>query len=414
MGTRRVCIEARLDPAVNGGVAQLVLGLARGLAALGDGDEEYLFLGDERTEEWLGPHLGSCARIVQPPSGLAGLVRRAMRDPVRAWRSLPPAAALLGPSVSPSDGFVERVAAGVVHFPYQYGFRTRIPTIYHPHDLQHVHLPQYFTPRERRDRERLYRALCRRAAMVAVSSSWVRHDVETHFTLPERRVRVVPLAPPTLAYPVPSEADLQAARRRLDLPPQFAVYPAQTWPHKNHLGALEALARLRRERGLEVPLVCCGHRNQHAPGVAARARELEVAHLLRLVGFVTPLELQCLYRLARLVLVPSRFEAASFPVWEAQVAGVPVACSNVTSLPLQSGGAALLFDPDDTAGMAAAVERLWTEPLLREELVRRGRASVARFTWERTARLFRAHYRRLAGWPLSAEDGDLLASPPIL
>lgn len=403
-----------MDPAVNGGVAQLVLGLAGGLAALGDGDEEYLFLGDARTEGWLGPHLGSRGRMVFPPRGLPALLQRARRDPLRAWRDLLPAAAPLGPWVSPSDGFVERAQAGVVHFPYQYGFRTRIPTIYHPHDLQHVHLPGNFTPGERRMRERRYGALCRLSAMVAVSSSWVKRDVETHFGLPEGRVRVVPLAPPNLTYPVPAQADLEAVRRRLELPADFALYPAQTWPHKNHLGALEALARLRRERGLEVPLVCCGHRNQHAPGVAARARELEVAHLLRLVGFVTPLELQCLYRLARLVLVPSRFEAASFPVWEAQVAGVPVACSNVTSLPLQSGGAALLFDPDDTAGMAAAVERLWTEPLLRQELVRRGRASVARFTWERTARLFRAHYRRLAGWPLSAEDGDLLASPPIL
>jgi len=410
----RVCIEARVTPEENGGVAQVVLGLAAGLGALRDGDEEYLFLGDDRTPAWLEGHIGPNGRIVLPPGRVRSYFQRALRDPLRAWQGLPPMTALLGPQVVASDGCVETAGAGVVHFPYQYGFRTRIPTIYHPHDLQHVHLPEYFSASDRRDRERFYGTLCRQAAMVAVASSWVKRDVESHFQLPPERVRVVPLAPANLAYPVPTEAELAALCRRLELPASFALYPARTWPHKNHLGAVEAVAHLRRSRGLEVPLVFSGGQSEHAATVIERARALGVQDLVRFVGHVTPLDLQCLYRLARVVVVPSRFEAASFPVWEAHLAGVPVACSNVTSLPLQAGDAALLFDPDRTEEMAVAVERLWVDPVLRAELVCRGHASVARFTWKRTARIFRAHYRRLAGWPLTGEDAGLLAEPPIM
>ena len=113
-------------------------------------------------------------------------------------------------------------------------------------------------------------------------------------------------------------------------------------------------------------------------------------------------------------MIPTKFEAASFPLWEAFSAGVAAASSNVTSLPEQAGDAALLFDPDSLDDMAAAIDRLWNDSALRRLLIERGRARVDAFRWDRTARTFRAHYRRLAGRPLSHEDQSLVASTPIL
>jgi glycosyltransferase involved in cell wall biosynthesis len=410
----RVCVEARVEPRAQGGVAQVVMGLASGLGTLADDGAEYLFLGNAGTREWLSPYLGPNSRIVLPPGRTASYLRRSLRDPLRAWQGLPLAARLLGPRVTASDGFVEAQGAAVVHFPYQYGFRTRIPTVYHPHDLQHVHLPENFSPAERRNRERIYGALCRASTMVATASSWVRDDVIAHFRLPPGKVAVVPLAPATLASRRPTEAELEETARRFSLPGTFAFYPARTWTHKNHAALVEAVARLRASERLDVPLVFTDDRGPCSAQLARRAEVLGVGDLVRFVGHVTQLQLECLYRLARVVVVPSRFEAASFPLWEAQLAGVPVACSNVTSLPRQASGAALLFDPGDVDQVAAAVRRLWTDAGLREDLARRGSASVARFTWERTARTFRAHYRRLGGRPLDAEDRALLEAPPLL
>jgi glycosyltransferase involved in cell wall biosynthesis len=85
-----------------------------------------------------------------------------------------------------------------------------------------------------------------------------------------------------------------------------------------------------------------------------------------------------------------------------------VACSNVTSLPEQVGDAALLFDPLDEDAIASALGALWSSGELRATLAQRGRANVSRFSWDRVARTFRAHYRRLAGGPLEVEDVALL------
>jgi glycosyltransferase involved in cell wall biosynthesis len=144
-----------------------------------------------------------------------------------------------------------------------------------------------------------------------------------------------------------------------------------------------------------------------------RLRDLGLDNQVQFVGFVSPLEVNVLYRTCRAVVFPTLFEGWGLPVSEGFAAGVPVACSRVTCLPEQSGGGALLFDPRDTADLARAVAEVWRDEALRTRLVARGREVVARLTWDRTAELFRAHYRRTAGRTLSARDLALLEAAPI-
>jgi glycosyltransferase involved in cell wall biosynthesis len=153
--------------------------------------------------------------------------------------------------------------------------------------------------------------------------------------------------------------------------------------------------------------------SDYFPVIERRVEELGLQDQVKWLGFVSTDDLQALYRLARAVVIPTRFEAASGPLWDAFAAGTPAACSRVTSLPAQAGDAALLFDQEIPGDIAQAVRRLWTDEDLRSLLIERGRANVARFTWDRTARLFRAHYRRLLD-RLTDEDRDLLDQPPLL
>ena len=301
-----------------------------------------------------------------------------------------------------------------MHFTYQNGFVTPVPSIYHPHDLQHVHLPDFFDRYEIRRRELWYKTLCDQAAMVAVASSAVQKDVMHQYGLTADKVRVVPLAPVVGEYGEPSRADLNRTVTRFGLPPAFILYPAQTWPHKNHISLLEAVAQLRERRGLVVPLICTGTKNWFYPTIERRIAELGLTDQARFLGFVSSAEMRDIYRLARAVVVPTLFEAASGPLWDAFLSRTPAACSSVTSLPDQAGDAALVFDPRRPDQIADAIARLWTDDALRAQLVDRGAARVATFTWDKSAHLFRAHYRRLSGRALNDSDRAMLAaSPPI-
>jgi len=421
MPSLRVCIDARLISRVSGGVEQAVIGLAHGLSNLHDGEEEYVFLTHAGADSWIRPYVYGPCQVLQGPRprqprrwqawGKWVLSNFPAMEPI--WDAIRCAAERRRVTLPKSDGIVERAAVDIVHFPTQGGFLTDLPSIYQPWDLQHLHLPHFFKSHVRMRREIAYRALCQQASMVSVSSSWCKQDLIRHYGLKEDKVWVVPMAPALSAYHVPSREEVVATKRKYNLPETFLFYPAQTWPHKNHIGLMRALATLRDRQALIIPLVCSGYLNDFYPRIEEEMRRLELAGQVHFLGFVTSRELYCLYRLSRGVVFPSYFEGWGLPIGEAFLAGIPTACSNVTSLPMQAGDAALLFDPDDPEEIADAIRRLWTDELLRETLVRRGRCRVGRFSWDRTARIFRAHYRRIADRALTGEDEVLLATPPL-
>jgi Glycosyltransferase len=408
IGRLRVCIDARLGEGRFGGVEQVVIGIAAGLSKLEDGDEEFLFLSYPEHDEWLRPYLGGACRIVHPRRGY---LSRRMRAVSRGLMERLPGVGLSF-AVRPSDGTVERAGADVVHFPFQDAFTTDIPSIYQPHDLQHLHLPDLFSPWVRARRERVYRTHSNRAAMVVAMTSWGKRDFIANYDLPPEKVTVVPGGSVLREYPPPTDRDIGELRSRLSLPESFLLYPAQTWPHKNHMRLLEALASIRDEHGVSIPLVCPGKQTDHYREIQDLIGSLGLEPLTRFPGFVSPLELRALYELATGLVFPSLFEGWGLPVCEAFDAGLPVASSTATGLPDVVGDAGLMFDPDDTQAIAGEVLRLWQDAGLRASLRERGRERAALFSFDRTARLFRAHYRRIGQRSLSEEDRILLAAPP--
>jgi glycosyltransferase involved in cell wall biosynthesis len=403
----RVCIDARLRGGRWGGVEQVLIGIAAGLSALSDGDEEFLFLVNLGEEEWLRPYIEGPCRLLPTRRG------RPQRRARAIGRGLAERAPGIGTrfSVRQSDGTVERAAVDLVHFPIQDAFVTDVPSIYQPHDLLHLHHPEFFSAWERERRERIYRTHCERARMVLAMTSWGKRDLMQHYGLPDEKVRVVPWGSVLWEYPEPSPSDLERQRRAL--PERFLLYPAQTWPHKNHEALLEALAVINRREGLAIPVVCPGNRNRHFERLERRMRELDLEGTMRFPGFLSPGDLRGLYELATALVFPSLFEGWGLPVCEAFSAGLPVASSSATSLPDLVGDAGLLFDPSDPTEIAECVLRLWRDPILRQTLAERGRRRGEQFSFDHTARLFRAHYRRLAERPLSDQDRTLLASPPL-
>ena len=414
-------LDARVWDRASGGVQQWVLGLASAFSSLEPNGDEYLFLVEPGREAWLRPFVSGSCRIVttatpaRHASALSGVRSRlASRLPIAraAWRRLKEARRGV-PGLPASDGTVEQLGADLVHFTFQEAFTTGTPSIYQPWDLQHLHLPEFFTPVERARRELAYRAFSAQADTVIVASNWVKRDLVVQYELDADCIGVVNVPPVTSAYPDPDAEVIASVRRRLKVPDRFIYYPAQAWPHKNHRRLFAALGRLRAG-GLRVPLVCSGNRNDNHPGVLRAAREVGIADDVLFLGFVTAEEVAVLYRAAGAMVFPSLFEGWGMPILEAFRAGLPVACSNATSLPDLVGDAALVFDPYDEAAIASAIRRIWTDDAVAADLVRRGQLRVERFRWDEAVLTLRAHYRRIAGRALDDLDRGLLNAEPLV
>lgn len=405
-----IAIEARIPgPEIAGGISQVIMSLARNLSALDDTSMEYVFVGWENAQDWLGNYIGGACRLKIVPSIAPSPGAPASRES-KFWRKLFSPSRRSAEVIAPveqlpakSDGTVEMLGASLVHFPAQSAYLTNLPSIYHPHDLQHLHMPEHFDANSLRVRLITYRAFCARATFVSVETEWIKEDVVKKLDISADKVVVIPVVPPVLpAVSMTSPAAVAAARKAKFS--KFILYPAQTWPHKNHLGLIEALALLKQRWGLTIPLVCTGHRNVFFSEIEAKIDACGLTDELRFLGFVEEDELSALYRLATAVVVPTKFESLSLPVWEAFAAGTAVACSNVTSLPEQIDGAGLLFNPDDPADIASAVRRIWEDEMLRAQLIKAGAERVKCLTGHSMAQAFQTLYRRALGVGLDSND----------
>lgn len=402
-GPLQVLVDARLVPGTKGGVESVVRGLVAGFNALNDADVALTVLATEGHTSWLGA-TGNVHVATTPLAG-TGRIKQALTGHPAVEQSLAAAWALTRP---PSRKRTEPVFAAlgpdVVHFPLQRGGSSRLPTVYQPHDLQHRHLPGLFSASERIRRDRVYGRMCRTASMVVVGTSWVRDDVIAQFGVAPDRVTVVPLG-----APAPSRSRVDAHSTAAP----FAYYPAANWSHKNHSTLFAALALLR-DCGSTVPLVLSGPRVPGGVDLIAETRRFDVTELVEDVGYVTADEVAGLTRKAALMVVPTLFESASFPIWEAMSVGTPVVCSDVTALPRQVGDAGVVVDARRAESLAAGVARVWSDQSLSRQLSAAGRARVSQFTWERTAAGFAAVYRLVARRPLSPSDRAVFDAPPLL
>ncbi len=416
----RIAINAQIVPGRgHGGIESVLTGLVSALGKL-EGPEEYVLICPPAAPAWLQPYIGSNQIVTQAPGPAAtqqdvgeGFKKALgpLRPIIRRARHLiaPPSPPRKWPDVPVSNGFYESLGCEVIHFPYQEFVVCALASIYNPHDLQHRHFPQFFTAEHIAERETIYTAGCHYSHTVAVGSQWIKDDVIRTYGTHPSRLQVIPWAPPTQAYEEPTTEDFVRLKAKLRQLSPFAFYPAMTWEHKNHIRLLEALAVLRDRDNQRVNLVCTGHQNQFWSCIEQRIRELKLQDQVTFLGVVPTKDLRVLYRLSQFVVIPSLFEAASGPLYEAWLEGVAAACSTVTSLPEQAGDAALLFDPYSVEAIAGAIAQLAAKPGLREELQTRGARRLQDFSWERTAKAYRAVYRRAAHRALNEEDRWLLS-----
>jgi glycosyltransferase involved in cell wall biosynthesis len=237
----------------------------------------------------------------------------------------------------------------------------------------------------------------RRAHRVIADSSSTREDLRRYLHVPAGKIDVVPLgvgSPLTVA-----RGNENALRRSLGIGDRRVLLTLSAKrPHKNLMRLLEALSSIApSERPV---LLLPGYPTPHEGELKSSARTLDIETDVRFLGWTTAETLEALYALAAAFVYPSLYEGFGLPVLEAMARGVPVACSNATSLPEVAGDAALLFDPERVQDIAAAITRLLADDGLAERLRLAGRRRAAEFSWQRTAELTVDCYRRALSTPL--------------
>lgn len=263
------------------------------------------------------------------------------------------------------------------------------------HDLQYLYYPEYFTRTKLAYLKQMVPRSAEGARLILTPSEFTRRTVIERLNIDPSLVVAVPHG----ISPREDKVDASDIRDRYDIPGDFFLYPAATYPHKNHLVLLDAFARvLKIHPGTS--LVLTGARAWAEWKVAAdmRQRIIEEVHKLgiedsvKMLGYVPARDLDALYQEAVAVAFASRFEGFGAPVLEAMARGCPVIASNATALPEVVAGAGTLVSPDNPEDWCSAMSDLLEDHEERTAWIKRGLERAKDFAWTRSAEILEDSY----------------------
>ena len=272
---------------------------------------------------------------------------------------------------------------------------SRCPRIVTVHDLIYLHYPETFPRAARLALKAIVGPGARHAARVLADSEAGKNDIVANLGVAADRIDVVYLGCNITRVEPTAEAEIRA---RFALGEQrICLCVSAALVHKNLEALIRAFGQLATRRP-ELSLVIAGHAGREHDRLRTQADGTEHGDRITLTGWISDADLEGLYAAADCCVYPSLLEGFGLPVLEAMGRGVPIACSDSSSLPEVAGDAAELFDARNERSMGSAIERVLDDREHADELVRRGRARVSRFTWDHCARSTIASYERVLGW----------------
>lgn len=265
--------------------------------------------------------------------------------------------------------------------------RPAVVTIY---DLSFMHYPQSFPRLQQQYLAAQTGRSCRYARRVITISEASRQDVTRFFGVPSQNIDVITPGVDDCFRVLP-RAEVEAFRRRHDLPPEVVLHVGTLQPRKNIPLLLDAFARLAHPQAC---LVLAGGKGWLYDEIYARVQELGLEEQVRFTGYVSDEELPYWYNAAAVLVFPSVHEGFGLPVVEAMACGTPVIAADSTSIPEAGGHAALYFAPHDVERLTGHLADVLGDPSLAARMSAAGLEQARGFSWKEAGRKTADVYRR--------------------
>jgi glycosyltransferase involved in cell wall biosynthesis len=249
--------------------------------------------------------------------------------------------------------------------------------------MQERYFPGFFPIKEKILRYITKKMVTNYATHILCESNFVKNDIIKFLGITQDKISVIP-GPPVLHFfhTKHDEKKLLDIKTKYNLPEYFIIYPAHFWPHKNHLRLLDAFAQVSKEYSY-VHLLLTGSKQNYYNKVVTKIEDLGLKEKVHYLGYVCYDDLPALYKMSKMLVMPSLFESISIPVYEAFALKVPVCCSNVGALPEQVGNGGLTFDPNNPDDIAEKIGCVLRDEKLAKNLAGKGYNIVQNLTHKR-------------------------------
>ncbi len=258
----------------------------------------------------------------------------------------------------------------------------QVPVIY---DLNFEHFPKDLKFRNRIYYRTFFKRFAKKASRIATISEYSKSDIISRYGINKDSIDNVSCGIKEKFIPL-SISEIDVTRNKFSKGEPYFFFVGSMHPRKNIIRLINAFILFKKQNDSSAKLVLTGPIWDDSQ-IKGLMKEIDFKDEIIFTGRVSDEELKHLLGSALALCFVPTFEGFGLPIVEAFQAGVPVICSNVTSMPEVAGDAALLVNPFNIESISVAMTKIYVDEDLRKELIILGHARQRLFSWDKTAEL---------------------------
>ena len=244
------------------------------------------------------------------------------------------------------------------------------------HDLNHLVLPQFYTPLHQFYYQIIVRNSIRKSSSLLTVSNFSKKEIIRKLGLSSKKVAVTYNGVSEQYQRVDDKVVLNYVREIYGLAERFILCVSNNKPHKNVYQLVKAYCHAN----VEIPLVLACPVDVELIRLADRHGK---KHQLYFSKFIEEAHLPAVYSMTELFVYPSTYEGFGLPPLEALACGVPVVVASSSSLPEVVGNNAIFIDPYNHNSIANALVVGIRNKELRLNLIKNGLVHARQFSWDK-------------------------------
>lgn len=262
---------------------------------------------------------------------------------------------------------------------------TKVPTCVVMHDLAFEHYPRHLSTSIRHYLKRFSPLFAKKATRIVTVSEFSKQDIASRYHIDPNKIDVSYNGAHDVYKPLTAQ-QREEVQKQFTEGCEYFVFAGALHPRKNIVNLLKAFVEFKKRQRSNMKLVIVGRLAWKYHEVEEMRETMPFKDDVKWVGYRDVEELSHIIGGAYALVYASLFEGFGIPILEAYQCNVPAIVSNTSSMPEVGGDAALLVDPKDPKDIAAKMEQLYKDEVLRARLITAAQQQVAKFQWSKTAK----------------------------
>lgn len=259
-------------------------------------------------------------------------------------------------------------------------------------DISYISHPEWFPRRNRLPLKLLTPPTLKSADIILTGSETTKLEIMKYYSVNEEKICVTNLGVEKKFEDLNNQLGVginyaEKVKEKYQLLGKVVLFVGLIMNRRNIPVVMEAVSKIIEQTGETITLVIVG-KNHTFPyfDIEEVADKYNIRENLRWLKYTSDEEIFGFYKAADVFICSSLYEGFNITPLEAMSLGVPVICSNLSSLPEVVGDASyLLDDPRDPKEMTEAIQTVLFNEELQDKLIEKGIARAKTFSWDRCA-----------------------------